>query len=1481
MTKNTIPVHVGGRTTSALIDSGASVTIINKEFFKKTHYASHQLSPPAFQSVKGASGKLLPVLGQIQLEITINGKEYSFKTHVVDGIHHAFILGVDFLCAHDTVLRFSASNTLHIPDQYGENNVCVITTENGYARTKCPVSIPKRCEMNVLVHISRHQNGEIVLLEPHVELESFNISAARCCVQVNHSSAYFRIINPTFETVELPTNFVVAQVVDIDQDNILSLEGESREVSALNPDNSKTTSQNQVQFDLGNSDLDQNQKEILLKFLSRYRENFALDLSELGCTKAHKHKIEIKPNSKPVRLQFYRTSPQASKEIENQVSEMLKHDIIQPSNSEWHSPVVLVKKKNGQFRFACDYRALNKITVPMSFPLPHLETVFDAIGEAKANYFTNLDLMSGFWQMELDEDSRQKAAFITQGGVYEWKRMPFGLTNSPISFQTLMSNVLRGLNWKSVLVYVDDILIFSRSFDEHLTHLAQVFDRLNEANLKLQPAKCHFAVKEVKFLGHIISRQGVRVDSEKTAAVSEFPTPKTQKQVRSFLGMANYYRRFVQDFAKIATPLNSLLNKDKKFEWNIQCQSAFETLKEKLISAPILAYPDTSKSFILTCDASDSAVGYVLGQIDDENREYVICYGGKSLSTDQKKFNTTEKECLAVLEGIAAFRPYLVHSRFTVVTDHKALVWLQTAKHTGRLERWALKLQEYNFQIVHRPGKSNLVADALSRRDYPKEVSTTEINSVQTQTSQDVATQCSTTTTDPQTLYKCAATQTCSQGVETNNQETDTKVSTQDNSTTTIAMVAIQTGEIAEQEKVVSEEDNTTSEVMAVVSDLTTSESESKISETEATTDDETSIEDNCCIQVSFSYQSDSPMVAPVQDVQNDDTQADVQADQQNIGELQRNCPDFQQVYEYLLDGTLPAESNAQDLIISEAKHFSLVEGILYHWFQRRCKKPKGEFNFVKQVALPRVLRKDALLSYHDSLAGGGHLGIEKVKTALYRKYYWPRMHSDIVEYVKSCDRCQHAKRDFNPAKPPMQALPPAKKFERWHIDILGPLYKTKEGNEYILLCVDAYSRWVEGFPLKTQSAEETARVLFKEIFSRYGAPKVLFSDRGRNFMSKLVNALCEIFDITQHHTSAYHPKTNGLVERQNSTLAQSLRAHCGNAQEKWPDLISSILMAYRKSPSMHSTEFSPFLLLFGEEMNLPYDVALDPLESMAKDAKAYIREFLANMRVFDKIAKENIEWHQTQNKIRHDKNSNIPNFQQGDQVLIKVNKVPKGLSSKLYDKADGPYRIVDVGPNFTYKLRRCSDNKLHGSMMNASNLKLYHDPEVMRPNFEVPETQSQNQGQTQDQNQSQTQGQIQGQIQGQNQGQIDGQVQVQPQQEVVSDDDTDTVQDLHLDQFFDNQQTDESMDSGQSSDGEYDEVDASHEIYDPQKKWKFKKFLRGRFKNGRREIYIEWDDGSKTWEPDQCFDGEVLDMINRKFTKLGTIRKSCFKRNY
>lgn len=208
-------------------------------------------------------------------------------------------------------------------------------------------------------------------------------------------------------------------------------------------------------------------------------------------------------------------------------------------------------------------------------------------------------------------------------------------------------------------------------------------------------------MKKLKLLGHIISTNGIQVDPDKTKAMSGFPVPKTQKQVRSFPGMANYYRRFIHNFAKITAPLNALLSKDKKMEWTESCQEAFNILKNKLLSVPILAFPDPDRSFILTCDASDTSIGYVLGQIDSDNKEYIIAYGGKSLSPDQKTFNKTEKECLAVLSGIEAYRPYLVLSKFTVVTDHKALVWPQTAKQTGRLERWALKLHEHCFQIIH------------------------------------------------------------------------------------------------------------------------------------------------------------------------------------------------------------------------------------------------------------------------------------------------------------------------------------------------------------------------------------------------------------------------------------------------------------------------------------------------------------------------------------------------------------------------------------------------------------------------------------------------------------------------------------------------------------------------------------------------------------------------------------------------------------
>ena len=293
--------------------------------------------------------------------------------------------------------------------------------------------------------------------------------------------------------------------------------------------------------------------------------------------------------------------------------------------------------------------------------------------------------------------------------VFEFLVLPFGLTGAPSTYQRLMECVLRNLTYKICLIYLDDILVYSKTFEEHLSHLRQVFDRLRHTNLKLKPSKCKFACSQVKYLGHVVSPEGIAPDDDKIAAV---------KTVRSFLGLANYYRRFIKDFAKIASPLNQLLRKDHKFLWTDACEKVFKALKEALISAPILAFPDFKETFHLYTDASNEGVGVTLGQIQN-GREVAIAYAGRDFNSAAKNYSTTEREALAVIFGIKKFEPYLYGRKFVLHTDHHSLKWLMSISDpSGRLARRSLLVQQYDFEICHRPGAAHANADALSRRPY-------------------------------------------------------------------------------------------------------------------------------------------------------------------------------------------------------------------------------------------------------------------------------------------------------------------------------------------------------------------------------------------------------------------------------------------------------------------------------------------------------------------------------------------------------------------------------------------------------------------------------------------------------------------------------------------------------------------------------------------------------------------------------------------
>ena len=296
--------------------------------------------------------------------------------------------------------------------------------------------------------------------------------------------------------------------------------------------------------------------------------------------------------------------------------------------------------------------------------MPLVADALDSL--AGTSLFSCLDLKRGFWQIQMHSGSREKTAFATHNGLYEFLTMPFGLSNSGASFQRLMGHILRGLEYRFALIYIDDIIIFSTSVEEHLSHLEEVFRRLREANVKLNPKKCNFVKRKVEYLGHVVTPDGISPNPDQVRVVQEFPTPSNLKELRNFLGLANYYRRFVKGFSHIAAPLNALTRKGVSFKWSEQCAVAFDKLKCALVSAPVLAYPNFCEPFLLFVDASSTGIGFTLGQVQN-GKEVVIAYNGRGLNQAEKNYSTTEREALALIEGIKKFQPYLHRRRFTVV----------------------------------------------------------------------------------------------------------------------------------------------------------------------------------------------------------------------------------------------------------------------------------------------------------------------------------------------------------------------------------------------------------------------------------------------------------------------------------------------------------------------------------------------------------------------------------------------------------------------------------------------------------------------------------------------------------------------------------------------------------------------------------------------------------------------------------------------
>ena len=691
---------INGKPCPMTIDSGANQTVIRKDILEI------QNLPQAKQGLSDVTGRCSPLWGPLEVQLQIGDVQSTQCVFLSEQLSEHCILGLDYLSKHRCVLD-AANMTLTIDGR----------VVPAFAGT--PARLEHRCfKVQVRKSVTLPPNSETMVtckssgavFDAPGMIEAGagpvpGVMVARSLVDASKKSFQVLMANLT----DTPKRIKPRAKVGVCEP--VQVEGTQTERQASRQ--TDMPSHLQPLIDKCGGHLSPEQRVAVENLLLNYADVFSSGDKDLGCTLLAEHHIDT-GSHRPVKTPPRRLPIPKRAEAEKAVQDMADQGLIERCTSPWSSALVLVRKKDCSLRCCVDYRNLNRLTTKDSYPLPRIDDSLDALAGAK--WYSTLDLKSGYHQVPMAEEDKSKTAFSCGGGLWQFRVMPFGLCNAPATFERLMEAVLSGLHWNSLLVYLDDVIVFGQSFEQELERLREVFERFRRAQLKLNPKKCHLFQKEVQYLGHVVSPNGIQTDPDKCASVRDWPVPADKMQLRSFLGLCTYYRRFVRGFASIAAPLHNLTKEGQNFEWDSKCQTAFETLKIKLTSAPVLAYPNPEKQYILDTDASSCGIGAVLSQ-EVDGEEKVIAFFSRSLTRPERNYCVTRKELLAIVEAARHFHHYLYGSHFMIRTDHAALKWLRSIKDPeGQLARWLTRLDQYDFTVHYRPGAAHINADSMSRR---------------------------------------------------------------------------------------------------------------------------------------------------------------------------------------------------------------------------------------------------------------------------------------------------------------------------------------------------------------------------------------------------------------------------------------------------------------------------------------------------------------------------------------------------------------------------------------------------------------------------------------------------------------------------------------------------------------------------------------------------------------------------------------------
>ncbi|MCG7869896.1 MAG: DDE-type integrase/transposase/recombinase, partial [Candidatus Thiodiazotropha taylori] len=991
--------------------------------------------------------------------------------------------------------------------------------------------------------------------------------------------------------------------------------------------------------------------------------------------------------------------------------------MIQESSSDWASSPVLIRKRDGTVRWCIDYRKLNNVTVKDVFPLPLVDDCLDTL--AGSVWFSKLDANSAYWQINIRAEDRHKTAFHTRYGLYEHVKMGFGLTGAPATYARVMNLVMRGLNWKTLLAFLDDVLILGKTFEDHLTNLGEALKRFRKYGMKLKPSKSLFFQKEVEFLGRLVSGNKLAMTQTDIQAVAAWPIPTCSKDVERFMGLANYHRNFVKNFSELAEPLYRVVGKHK-FRWKEEQMVAFDALKSALTNPPVLALPNQHDSFVLDTDASNEAIGAELIQIQD-GQEKVIAYGSYALTKEQRRYCTTRKELLAIVRFCRQYRYYLLGKPFTIRTDHSSLRWLLRFKEPqGQLARWMEELSQYNMVLTHRAGVKHLNADALSRiadrnqvecDKFVPGVKPTELPCGGCQYCVRADSQWGTFTREvddavPLTLLDSSGVE----GVARNARAPGTGGSDHGElggplvddtalggkgpgAQQTYRVISAETvgvgvnNQIRQCGKPVYCEGEARNVDGYALEQISTTDCDrvktgSLLNDVGSAVQLTTKNSDESCVEILWANGGtvDVNVFKPVV------TTYDVGApkrepvlscwgfDVKEVQKLQHEDQNLEFLLGWLETRDTPAEA---DLFIAapvakrywlSKEEFLMIGGLLYH------QRPDGS---EKDLVMPQGLRQIAIELNHD-LPSSGHQGEDRTKARLREKFFWFGLGKDVTHYVATCSTCNQNKKTTVYGRVPMQEYQAGAPMERVHLDFLGPLPKTPRGNEHVLMMVDQFTKWVECVPLPSQTAEVTAKAAVDSFFSRFGYPYQIFTDQGRNFESKLFIALCEALEIHKARTTPYRPSANGQVERYNRTLMDAVRCYINDSQDQWDLHLQQIAGALRSSVN-RSTGFTANRLMLGREVNTPAYLMFPQPAVENQTPEQFVAKLTRNIEAAHNAARQTLKTSLKRMKRSYDLRGILRRpFNEREVVYLLDTAVLKGKCRKLCRPWKGPAVIVE-----------------------------------------------------------------------------------------------------------------------------------------------------------------------------------------------------------